>query len=160
MMFRTTAAATAPPAQDVPLELIQLVSLVELELSLPAPAQGWAAHLADRNIEIVSDDIGRPSISRSAARQLLAERAEAEERKRQILARVDAAAVEFDRQWRAQLGVGVPATAIPHGMTYAAAAQSLELDGVGYQPKQSLVADVLDNSPGVMVFHPIQSVEE
>ena len=47
-MFRTMPAATAPPAQDVPLELIQLVSLVELQLSLSAPAQGWDADLARR----------------------------------------------------------------------------------------------------------------
>ena len=46
---------------------------------------------------------------------------------------MEQAAVEADQLRRAQLGVGVPASAIPHGMTYGEAVQSMELDTVPYR---------------------------
>jgi hypothetical protein len=150
-MFNRTIADTEP-APVVPSE--QLVPLVELELSLDAPAQGWAAHLAARDIEIVTDDIGRPSITRSEARQLIAERAAAEERRAELLRRADEQAEEFDRAWRRSIGAGIPADLIPAGMTYAEAALSAELDGVGYRPRASVVADAF-GAPDSLVFHPL-----
>jgi hypothetical protein len=61
--------------------------------------------------------------------------------------------VLYDRAWRASIGAGVPADAL-RGMSYAEAAQSLELDGVGYQPRASVVADAFE-APGSLVFHPL-----
>jgi hypothetical protein len=55
------------------------VPLSAIALDLPAPAAGWAFELERRGIPIVLDDIGRPSISRDAARDLLAARREQEE---------------------------------------------------------------------------------
>jgi hypothetical protein len=52
----------------------ELVPLSVLELDLPAPGDGWAAHLAHRGVEIVLDDIGRAAVARSDARMLFAER--------------------------------------------------------------------------------------
>jgi hypothetical protein len=55
-----------------------LVPLSVIELDLPAPVEGWTSYLASRNIEIVTDDLGRLSISRADAKQLFDERPEGE----------------------------------------------------------------------------------
>ena len=47
--------------------------LSHLELDLPAPVEGWAVFLAGRGVEVTLDDIGRMSVSRGDARQLLIE---------------------------------------------------------------------------------------
>ena len=52
---------------------------------------------------------------------------------------------------RASLGVGVPASAIPPGLSYAEAVASAELNAQTYRPRASVVADALDNSG--MTFH-------
>jgi hypothetical protein len=78
-----TAVATLPEA---------LIPLVELELSLPAPVEGWTVFLAGRDIAITTDDIGRPASARVDARQLLTEQREHEARKAEMLAAADAAA--------------------------------------------------------------------
>jgi hypothetical protein len=41
-----------------------------LALDLPAPGDGWSAFLAGRGIEVVTDDIGRKTISRGHATML------------------------------------------------------------------------------------------
>ena len=70
----------------------QPIPLSELQLDLDAPGDGWPAYLAARGVPIVEDDIGRPSISRSDARQLFIERRESEVRRREVAARNDAQA--------------------------------------------------------------------
>ena len=77
-----------------------------LELELPAPGQGWAAHLADRGISITIDDIGRAAVSRSDARRLFDEKREREAQVREHAAVVERQAIEADRQWRAALAGG------------------------------------------------------
>ena len=127
-MFRTGAAAADPPtphAVDLPAEL---VALSVLELDLPAPGGGWAAHLADRGISIILDDIGRAAVARDDARRLFAEQREAEARGRERAAELERAAVEADQLRRAQMGDGVPAAVIPTGMSSAEAVHAAELD--------------------------------
>jgi hypothetical protein len=57
------------------------------------------------------DNVGRRSISRADARQLLSERRENEIRQREIAERQERQAIERDRQWREQLRSPVPQTA-------------------------------------------------
>ena len=106
------------PSERRFIHLKQLVPLSVLELDLPAPGEGWAAYLADRDISITIDDIGRASVARSDARRLFDEKRESEARAREHAAVVERQAIEADQRLRASLGVGLPAAAIPHGMTY------------------------------------------
>jgi hypothetical protein len=100
-----------PPAEPVP--------LVVLELSLDAPGEGWSNFLAARGIEIVEDDLGLASITRSDARMLIAERREAEAHAREVAARQEQAAIERDRAFRAALPTGLHWTDIPVGVSAA-----------------------------------------
>jgi hypothetical protein len=63
-MFRTTPV-TEPTRDDVvPADVIPLSHLA---LDLPEPhSVGWPAHLAERGIAVVEDDIGRPATSAGA----------------------------------------------------------------------------------------------
>jgi hypothetical protein len=151
-MFRTVAAADPPTHVDVdpPAELI---ALSVLALDLPAPDEGWATYLADRGISITIDDIGRASVSRSDARQLLTEQRENEAWKAEMRAAAEKQAVEADQRFRAELGVGVPASAFA-GMTYAEAVAAAELDSQVYRPRASVIEDLLSND-GSLTFHPI-----
>ncbi len=54
----------------------QLIPLSHLDLDLTRPPAGWRAMLKARGVEIVADDIGRPSIARSVVGELIAEAAE------------------------------------------------------------------------------------
>ena len=161
-MFRTTAAADPPAGTNVPPDADappELVPLSVLELDLPAPDAGWAAHLADRAIAITIDDIGRASVTRSDARRLFTEKREREAQVRELAAEVERQAIEADQLRRAQLGVGVPAAAL-NGMSYAEAVQSMELDAVPYRRRTSVVEDLLSNDRSSLTFHPIQHDEE
>jgi hypothetical protein len=150
MFFHSKPVETvATPQTDVdPVE--QPVPLSELERDLPAPGVGWAAHLSDRGVQVVLDDLGRAAVARRDARLLFAESREAAALKARMLEAAERAAVEADQQFRAQLGVGVPASAL-NGVSYAEAVQSMELDSVPYRPRASVVEDLLDNSG--MTFH-------
>ena len=145
--------ASAGPVRD------HLMPLSVLELELAAPDAGWAAHLADRGISITIDDIGRASVTRSDARQLFTEKREREAHAREHAAEVERQAIEQDQRFRASLGVGLPAAAIPHGMTYGEVVASAELDSQAYRPKTTLIADVLDNSADTLIFHPMHDEE-
>jgi len=135
-MFRTAPAAE--PAADVTNDLSpEPIPLSVLDLDLSAPVGGWRAFLADRHIEIVVDDLGRSSVSRNDARRLFDEHRDEELRKAEVRAASERRAVEADQQFRASLGAGVPASAIPAGMTYAAAVLSAELDAYGYRPRRT-----------------------
>ena len=97
----------------------RLISLAELALSLDPPSVlgGWPAYLARRGIAVVPDDLGRPSIPRSAARELIAEHQDNEASKARHRADAEQRAVEADQQWRASLYAGLPAERVPGGMT-------------------------------------------
>ena len=159
-MFNSKSIENPEPSRvDVdPVE--QPVPLSELELDLPAPGEGWPAHLAHRGVEIVLDDLGRAAVARGDARRLFTERREAEAKAREHAAAAELQAIERDRQFRASLGRGLPTSMIPAGMSAGEVVASAELDSVGYHPRASLVADVLDNSAGTMVFHSFEPTEE
>ena len=157
-MFRTVTA-DPPTGANVQVAPEELVPLSVLELDLPTPGEGWAAYFADRGISITIDDIGRASVARSDARQLLTEKRKAEARGREKAAELERQAIEADQLRRAQLGVGVPASAL-NGMSYAEAVQSMELDSVPYRRRTSVVEDLLSNDRSSLTFHPIQHDEE
>jgi hypothetical protein len=92
-----------------------LIPLSHLELDLAVPVEGWAAFLTDRHIAIELDDIGRASVSRDDARQILAEKREDEQRRREAAARAERQAIEQDQQRREAIWTGAPASAIPEG---------------------------------------------
>jgi hypothetical protein len=115
-MFKT-GPATEPAPVEVALD--ELIPLSVLELDLPAPTTGWASHLADRDIEIVLDDLGRAAITRADAKQLFDEQREAEARQRELAEQRDREAMERERAFRAALPKGVPCYELPAGMSPA-----------------------------------------
>jgi hypothetical protein len=128
------------------------VPLSHLSLDLSEPPSGWVAYLTGRGVAVVDDDLGRPSISRAAARMLFDEHRADEARKAEMRAESEKRAVEADQRFRAQLSGGV---AIPAGMSYGEAAKAAELDAQSYRPRRtSLVEDLLSNDG--ITFHPIQ----
>jgi hypothetical protein len=118
-MFKTAPAAESAP-DDVVKAPADLISLVELGLSLDKPAEGWSNFLAARGVEIVEDDLGRDAIARSDARQLFDERREAEAYAREVAARQEQRFIEFDEQRRARLWGGIPSDYLPPGVAPAA----------------------------------------
>ena len=72
---------------------------------------------------------------------------------------VERRAVEADQLWRAQLGVGVPASAFSGFETYGQAIASAELDAQAYRPRASVAEDLLSND-GAITYHPIQHGED
>ena len=52
----------------------RLIPIAHLGLNLDEPTNGWAAMFTERGIEVVEDDMLRPSILRSEARSLMSER--------------------------------------------------------------------------------------
>ena len=63
-------------------------------------------------------------------------------------------AVRYDRQFRASIGAGIPASAIPAGSTYAEAMLAAELDSRTYQPHRATIAEDLFDNSGTLTFHP------
>jgi hypothetical protein len=116
-MFKTTPAAepvldVTPPAD--------LISLVELSLSLPEPSD-WALFLGRRGISFQSDDLGRDSISRGDAKRLLDEQRANELRIRALHAEREREAVEADQRRRAHIWTGIPAINLPPGVSASTA---------------------------------------
>ncbi len=56
------------------------IPVSHLDLDLKTPIQGWPASLANRGIEVVTDDLGRQAISRTDFAGLISERNEAQRR--------------------------------------------------------------------------------
>jgi hypothetical protein len=114
-MFRNTIPDTEPaPVVAPPADLIPLS---HLSLDVDEPCVGWDAYLSGRGLEVVLDDVGRPSIPRVDARMLFAEKQEGEARKREIMERNEQRMVEADQAWRAGLHKGVEWWRLPDGMT-------------------------------------------
>jgi hypothetical protein len=149
-VFRT--APVVEPAPDVMVPAEPPVPLSHLELDLPAPVEGWAVFLAGRGVEVTLDDIGRMSVSRGDARQLLTEQREAEVQRREKAAELERQAVERDQQRRAQLWGGIPADLIPGGVAPAAAMLQAAVDS---RPRRrSVLEDALAGEGAT--FHPIR----
>jgi hypothetical protein len=159
-MFRNntaTAVEAVPPTSPVddvvdPAELIP-ISHLALDLAEP-PVGGWTAYLTGRGIPVLADDVGRPAVGRDDARQLLDERREAEVRKQEVAKRQEWQAIERDQAFRAQLGGGIPADAVPAGMT--AGMLMMASDPERQRPRRESVLDhALSHEEG-LTYHPIR----
>jgi hypothetical protein len=126
------------------------VPLTHLSLDLPAPLTGWAAELRRRGIPVELDDIGRPSISRAAARDLFTEQRESEARRARLQREADQRAAEAAQ---AQPAAGIPASVIPEGVS---AAQYLMLSDPDRHSKrrQSVLEHALSHRDSSIIFHP------
>jgi hypothetical protein len=155
-MFRNTVPVAEPVHDDVMPPATEVIPLSVLQLDLGEPSTGWASHLADRDIEIVLDDLGRASVARSDARQLFDERREAEAHAREVAARQEREAVERDRAFRAALPTGLHWTDIPVGATAADLWAANEKDA---RPKRRTVLQDALEAGGGLVFHPIRDEE-
>jgi hypothetical protein len=153
-MFKTTAPA-AEVDHDVMVTAEPPIPLSVLSLDLDEPPCGWVAYLNNVGVEIAEDSIGRSAVSSADANMLIAEHRAAEAVKAEMRAAAEKRAIEADQQFRAQLGAGVPASAIPAGMTYAEAVLSAELDSQSYRPRRASVVEDLLSNDGI-TFHPIQ----
>ena len=92
-----------------------------------------------------------------AARMLIAEKRDREARDAGACGWVERQAIEADQRFRASLGVGLPASALPHGMTSTAEAiASHELDRQQYRPRASMVETYFRNSGSIHLPIPIQ----
>ena len=105
----------------------ELIPLSHLSLDLSEPISGWPAMFAERGVEIVLDDIGRPSVPRQVLGELLAERREREARVLEDQRRRDAERADRKVPVRA----GVPAAG--EGLS---AFESM-VAGPGYQDPRS-----------------------
>jgi hypothetical protein len=129
------------------------VPLSELERDLPAPAAGWAAELAGRGVAVVLDDLGRAALDRATARALFAEYRESEARKARVRAEIERRAVEADQRFRASLPAGIPAGAVPEGIS---AGQLMMLsDPMPGPRRQSVLEHALQHPAGAIVYTPI-----
>jgi hypothetical protein len=134
-----------------------LIPLSVLHLDLPTPPTGWQRYLTDRDIPITTDDIGRKAVTRDVARMLIAEHAEAEERRRAAMARVEQQAIEAYQAQYASIWRGVSADAIPVGVQPATAMLQAAKDA---EPKRSTpLEEAFSNSPG-MNYHQFSADEE
>jgi hypothetical protein len=132
------------------------VPISVLSLDLDEPVGGWVAYLTGRAVEVLADDLGRPSISRADARQLFDEHREAEVRKQEVLRRQEEAAVEADRVFRSQLPVGLSWLDIPEGSSAAEVWRAAELAA---QPRRrSMLEEAL--SSDTLTYHPLPKGDE
>jgi hypothetical protein len=154
-MFRTAPVAESAP-DVIPRE--SPVPLSVLSLDLEQPPIGWATYL-NLGVEIVEDDLGRPSIHRHDARRLIAEHRDNEVRKAEVRAAAEKRAIENDQAFRRGLGVGVPTSVIPADSTYAQAALASQLNELDYRPRRtSVLEEVFSNSKEITI-HPLERDE-
>src|SRR5215208_5777455 len=154
-MFRT-ATVSAPVEEVVSSSLVPL-SVLRLEMD---PGPGWSAYLAERDVPVLTDAVGRDSVLSSDARVLLAEyrevaaEREAAARHRE---RLEREAEERDRERRAQIWQGVPASAFPDGVSAASVMVAALRDS---RPKrESVLQEALSNSGGI-TFHSLAPVSD
>jgi hypothetical protein len=107
--------------------------------------------------EVVTDGIGRASISRSNARLRLDEQRESVARKREAAEAAERQAIEADRRRRAQLWGGIPADQVPEGSTPAQAMVRAEYEA---QPRRTSVLEEALSNQGGFTFHPLPSAAD
>jgi hypothetical protein len=129
-----------------------LIPLSVLALDLAeAPADGWAAFLAGQGISIEFDDLGRRCISRGDAKKLLDAQRQDQIRRQDQAARLEAEAVEKDRQRRAQLPRGLPwYVVVESGLTPAMAMVAADPDRDKRPRRRSVLEDALDGGGSTM----------
>ena len=130
------------------------IPLSHLELDYPTPTVGWGVELDRRGVAIVLDDVGRPAISRAAAAELLTEQRAQQEAAARHREEIEQRAIEQDQRFRARLAGGIPADAVPAGMT--AAMLMMASDPMDQRPRrESLLDHALAREEGI-VYHPIR----
>jgi hypothetical protein len=154
-MFRTMTDTEPAPVVSNP----DPVPLSVLELDLDPPTTGWEPFLTDRGIAVLVDDLGRKSISRDNARQLLDDQREAEVRRQEVVKRNEQRAIEADQQWRSRLWPGLPADLIPAGVSAASAMLTAARDA---QPKRlTPLQEALANSGSPeLTYHSLPSTSD
>jgi hypothetical protein len=156
-MFRSTVTdSAAEPAPEVFHDGTP-VPLSVLTLDLAEPVEGWHAFLAARGVEVVDDDLGRASVSRDAARQLLTEQREREAEQARRRKLLEARQVADDQIRRAQIWQGIPADDLPPGV--APAAVMLQADRDARPRRQSVLQEVLAGSE-TLTYHPLPASGE
>lgn len=128
----------------------ELVPLSILQLDQTEPVEGWAVFLGRRAIVIRPDNLGRDSVTSTAARQLLDEQRELKLKQQRRLKLAEAEAVEADERRRAALWQGLPADRLPVGAHPASAMLAAAKDA---QPKRTSVLEHAQSNEGAMVFH-------
>jgi hypothetical protein len=108
-------------------------------------------------LKVVVDDIGRRAVSRDDARQLIAERREAEARQRVVMERRERLLIEADRLRRASLPTGIPAHLVPDGLRPT---EAMMLAGESSAPRaKSVHEQLLERELGglqtSMIYQPI-----
>jgi anti-sigma factor RsiW len=131
----------------------QPVLLVELERDLGERPLGWVAELDRLGVEVVEDDLGRPAISRSSARAVYAEARAADARAARRRAEIERRVIAADEARRAALPKGIPAGAVPAGMT--AAELLMASDPFAATRRQSVVEHALEYPGGATVYTPV-----
>jgi hypothetical protein len=133
------------------------VPLSHLELDLPSPVEGWPIFLGARGIKIIPDDFGRDCVARGDARRLLDEKREQELRQAALRRLADQEAVEADERRRATIWKGVPASALPDGVSPVQVMTAAIRD---QRPKRtSVLEEALSNSGG-LTYHPLPPAED
>ena len=160
-MFKTsTPVIEAPVVMDDPAgPAADVIPISVLTLDLPElPVGGWEHYCSGRGIEVVADDIGRPSIGRSDARQLLAEHAAAEERRLAAMARAEQRAIADDRARRASIWQGVSVDNMPPGVAPALAMLQSAKDS---QPRRTPTRNewLFNEVDDTMIYHELQGDE-
>jgi ParB-like chromosome segregation protein Spo0J len=131
------------------------VPLSELERDLPAPPDGWAAELAARGVEIVLDDLGRRSISRADAAALFTAHRSQQEAAARRRVELEEQLVAADEARRRALPRGVPAGAVPEGLSAAQLMMLSDPMDPGSR-RESVLEHSLANPGGGLIFHPIR----
>jgi hypothetical protein len=110
----------------IPPTLRELIPISHLALELPSPGVDWASYLRNRGIEVTSDDVGRPAVSRQVVKQLIQEQNDAEARAHEAMAERDA--------WHERMRVkpvGLPVEQIIDGLSPAASMGFHDRPGAG-----------------------------
>jgi hypothetical protein len=149
-MFRNTAAAAPSVEEAAPSSLVPL-SVLRLEMD---PGGDWSAYLAERDVPVLTDAVGRDSVLSSDARALLAEHRERVAAEREAAARrrelLELRLVEQDELRRAQIWQGLPAEHVPEGVAPAAAMLQAAADE---RPKRTSVLQEALGNRGGFTFH-------
>src|SRR5215212_2804637 len=148
-MFRT--ATVSAPVEEVASSSLVPLSLLRLEMD---PGVDWSVYLAERDVPVLTDAVGRDSVLSSDARALLAEYRETVAAEREAAARkreaAEREAEEQDRVRRSQIWKGVPASAFPDGVSAASVMVAALRDS---RPRrESVLQEALSNSGGI-TFH-------
>jgi hypothetical protein len=132
----------------------QVVPLSQLALDLPEPAGGWAAELERRGVVVFEDDLGRLAVDRSVARVLFSEHRAQQEAVARRREEIEQRAIEVDQRFRASLPAGIPAGAVPAGISGGMLMMLSDPERQGTR-RSSVVEDALAND-GALIYHSIR----